>query len=131
MSDCEQELDEIWSKGGPRWDALTCVESGTGGVLLVEAKSHVLEIYAGRCKATSSHSLEMIDLSLARAKKWLAGDVAANWMGLHPYWLGTSECAIYGRRVLAGQKEGYGGMRPNDLSDSPLRVKFAKLPSRR
>src|SRR5271170_5970967 len=37
-------LQEFWPRGGPCWDALARIE---GGCLLIEAKSHVAEIYGG------------------------------------------------------------------------------------
>src|SRR6185437_4504553 len=81
----QNHLSEFWPNGGPRWDALASVESGGGGVLLVEAKSHIPEMYAGKCKATSAISLQMIDSSISRAKNWLAVDNAINWLGQYHY----------------------------------------------
>jgi hypothetical protein len=43
-----KKLNDFWPSGGPHWDALACVENETGGVSLVEAKSHVPEIYGNR-----------------------------------------------------------------------------------
>jgi hypothetical protein len=90
MSGYGQQLNEFWPKGGPRWDALACVESGAGGVVLVEAKSHIPEMYAGGCKATSSNSLQMIDASIKRTMAWLGVDPAANWRGCYPYHFKTA-----------------------------------------
>lgn len=80
-----QKLNEFWPKGGPRWDALACVDSGAGGVLLVEAKSHLPERYAGECKATSLNSLQMIDASLEKAMIWLGVDPIVEWRERCPY----------------------------------------------
>jgi hypothetical protein len=91
MSKHGQQLRDFWPKGGPRWDALACVESGPGGVLLVEAKSHIPEIYAGECRATSSTSLQLIEASLAHTKTWLGVDGTVNWQGRHRYHLKTTE----------------------------------------
>jgi hypothetical protein len=85
MSKHAQKLSEFWPRGGPRWDSLACVESGAKGVLLVEAKSHIPEMYAGECKAPSPNSLQMIDASIARTKEWLGVDAAVNWGGRCQY----------------------------------------------
>jgi hypothetical protein len=66
-----EALKKFWPNGGPRWDALAVVESQSGGVLLVEAKSHLPEMYSGQCKATSPNSLRMIDKAIAKTKNWL------------------------------------------------------------
>jgi hypothetical protein len=86
MSRYGQKLSAFWPKGGPRWDALARVESGAGGVLLVEAKSHIPEMYAGECKATSSTSLQMIDASIELTKSWLGVDAAVKWRGRYQYY---------------------------------------------
>jgi hypothetical protein len=78
-----RKLQEFWPKNGPSWDALarTTTGSPSGGVLLGEAKSHLSEVYAGECTATSDRSLELIDSSLELSKKWLSAERAANWRG--------------------------------------------------
>jgi hypothetical protein len=95
MGKYEQKLKEFWPNGGPRWDALACIESEAGGVLLVEAKSHIPEMYAGQCKATSTNSLRMINASIADTKDWLAVDPAVDWQGSYSY------------RVKARVRKGY------------------------
>jgi len=78
------KLADFWPSGGPVWDALATVEGKDGGqgVVLLEAKSHVLELgnpsYA--CKA-SGKSLERIRSSLATVKKVLGVKLGADWMG--------------------------------------------------
>jgi hypothetical protein len=81
------QLKGFWPRGGPRWDALACVDLGTAGVLLVEAKSHLPEMYAGECKATSLNSLQMIDASLEKTKTWVGADPTVKWLERHPYQL--------------------------------------------
>ena len=41
-------LRKFWPRNGPCWDALARIE---GGCILIEAKSHVTEIYGGGCYA--------------------------------------------------------------------------------
>jgi hypothetical protein len=82
-----QRLSEFWPKGGPKWDALACVDSEVGGVLLMEAKSHLPEMYAGGCKATSLNSLQVIDASLEKAQNWLSADPTAQWRERYSYQL--------------------------------------------
>jgi hypothetical protein len=48
------ELATFWPSGGPSWDALAIISDSEGklrpGVILVEAKSHIPEIYGkSRC----------------------------------------------------------------------------------
>jgi hypothetical protein len=79
-----KKLKEFWPKNGPRWDALARTRTRgalAGGVLLGEAKSHLSEVYAGACTATSDRSLELIDSSLELSKKWLSAKPSVNWRG--------------------------------------------------
>jgi len=76
-------LAEFWPQRGPVWDAVATVEGGncSQGVILVEAKSHILELgnpsYA--CKA-SGKSLEKIKRTLAIVKKVLGVRQEADWL---------------------------------------------------
>ena len=78
------KLAEFWPLGGPVWDALATVEgkSGSRGVILLEAKSHILELanpsYA--CKATGK-SLEKIKSSLTTVKRELKVKRNIDWLG--------------------------------------------------
>jgi hypothetical protein len=72
------KLREFWPPGGPCWDALARLEGG--GCILVEAKSHVTEVYGKGCDA-SSGSLSLIESSLARTKAWLGVNRDADWLG--------------------------------------------------
>jgi hypothetical protein len=51
-----------------------------GGCILVEAKSHVAEIYGAGC-AASEKSLVAIRASVAATKQWLGVPEAADWLG--------------------------------------------------
>jgi hypothetical protein len=79
------KLIKFWPKGGPRWDALACATSESNSVLLVEAKSHIPEMYAGDCKATSATSLQMIGSSIAKTKDWLGVNPDTDWLGKFEY----------------------------------------------
>ena len=52
------QLRAFWPRRGPCWDALARYRDGC---ILVEAKSHVAEIYGGRCRA-SKKSLAATDI---------------------------------------------------------------------
>jgi hypothetical protein len=77
-------LADFWPQRGPVWDALATVEgkSGSRGVILLEAKSHIPELanpsYA--CKATGK-SLEKIKKSLTTVKRELKVKRKAEWLG--------------------------------------------------
>jgi hypothetical protein len=75
-----KELSRFWPSGGPHWDALACVEK-TGGVLLVEAKSHVPEIFGNGCGAEAASSLQKIAQAIAATKEWLHVSDEADWKG--------------------------------------------------
>jgi hypothetical protein len=76
-----KKLNDFWPSGGPHWDALACVENETGGVSLVEAKSHVPEIYGNGCEAKADSSIEKINRGIAATKKWLHVGQQADWKG--------------------------------------------------
>jgi hypothetical protein len=71
-------LLEFWPRGGPCWDALARIE---GGCLLIEAKSHVPEIYGGGCGA-SPRSMAKIQSALGATKAWLEVSPDVDWMGM-------------------------------------------------
>jgi hypothetical protein len=77
-------LRTFWPRGGPVWDALAVVETartpGWRGVLLVEAKSHVREVYGGGCKA-SERSRKAIEAALELTKRWLGASPDSDWTG--------------------------------------------------
>lgn len=70
-------LGEFWPRNGPCWDALARIEDGC---LLVEAKSHVPEIYGGGCGA-SGRSRERIQSAFTATKAWLGVSRDIDWMG--------------------------------------------------
>ena len=78
------KLADFWPRGGPVWDALASVEgkSGSQGVILLEAKSHIGELanpgYA--CRATGK-SLEQIKNALTIVKRELKVKRNAEWLG--------------------------------------------------
>jgi hypothetical protein len=69
------QLAQFWPERGPCWDGLARLE---GGCILIEAKSHVQEIYGGGCGAGES-SLVRINAALDQTKQWLGAPAAANW----------------------------------------------------
>jgi hypothetical protein len=78
------ELGNFWPQGGPVWDALATVEgkSGSRGVILLEAKSHIGELVGPKyaCKA-SNKSLEKIKKSLTTVKRELKVKRQIDWLG--------------------------------------------------
>jgi hypothetical protein len=72
-----QRLREFWPRGGPCWDGLARIE---GGCLLVEAKSHVPEVYGGGCGA-SPKSMAKIQVALGATKAWLGVSPNVDWTG--------------------------------------------------
>jgi hypothetical protein len=72
------KLREFWPRGGPCWDALARLDGG--GCVLVEAKSHVPELYGNGCGAVGE-SLSLIQSSLARTKAMLGVSPDADWLG--------------------------------------------------
>ena len=81
---CAAELSRFWPRGGPVWDALAVVETARTpdcrGALLVEAKSHVSEVYGGGCKA-SARSRKAIEAALELTKRWLGDSSDCDWTG--------------------------------------------------
>jgi hypothetical protein len=78
------ELATFWPSGGPSWDALAVISDSEGklrpGVILVEAKSHIPEIYGSGCQASAS-SRARIETALAEAKLWYGARIEADWTG--------------------------------------------------
>jgi len=84
LGDFAGELASFWPAGGPSWDALATVsDSARGtrsGVILVEAKSHISEIYGSGCQA-GLHSRDLIEKALTAAKRWCGANKDADWTG--------------------------------------------------
>ncbi len=96
LGSLKTELAQFWPNSGPRWDALARFTVGsTPHYVLVEAKSHVPEMYSNGCCAKSPRSLGKIVNALDQTKSWLGVRPDANWMGplyqaanrlAHLYW---------------------------------------------
>ena len=71
-----RSLAEFWPRRGPVWDALGC--SKKGRLLLVEAKAHIPEAASPPSQA-SPKSLELIEASLAEARRYYAPKAKADW----------------------------------------------------
>jgi hypothetical protein len=71
------QLLEFWPRLGPCWDALARIGSGC---LLIEAKSHVPEIYGGGCGA-SLQSTQKIQKAFDATKAWLGVSPDIDWTG--------------------------------------------------
>lgn len=102
MQQHASELSAFWPKGGPCWDALARVSFSDGhcGCVLVEAKSHVSEIYGNGCRASDA-SRQQICEALRRAKEWLGGAPEADWTG-KLYQSANRYAHLYFLRVIAG-----------------------------
>jgi hypothetical protein len=91
-------LKTFWPRGGPCWDALARLTSG--GCVLVEAKSHVLEVYGNGCGARGKPR-ELIESSLNRTKRWLGVEERTDWLG--PLYQSANRIAhLYFLRELCG-----------------------------
>ncbi len=72
----KRTLDSFWPKRGPVWDALG--RSGSGKLLLVEAKAHIGELVSSPSGA-SQPSLAKIRKSLDETKQFLSSNSQADW----------------------------------------------------
>jgi hypothetical protein len=84
LDNCRNHLARFWPPGGPSWDALAIVSFAntamTPGVILVEAKSHISEIYGGGCQA-GPRPRSTIENALDAAKQWCGASRDTDWMG--------------------------------------------------
>jgi len=84
MTDRLPALKGFWPRGGPTWDGLASLQLEHGpqrnGVLLVEGKSHVPEVYGPGCQA-SPESRAKISKALSVAKRWLQVPDEFDWLG--------------------------------------------------
>ena len=77
-------LRDFWPQSGPRWDGLGRTKDSTA-YFLIEAKAHVTEILSN-CDAKSSASLEKINSSLGKTRKWLKAKPRLEWTtGFYQY----------------------------------------------
>ena len=81
LSAHRKALSHFWPNRGPQWDALACIDDGSEGIVLVEAKSHLPEIYGSGCTATAPASIRKIDASLAITRDWLHANSSEDWKG--------------------------------------------------
>jgi hypothetical protein len=75
-----RSLRSFWPAGGPVWDGLG--RSGSGAVLLVEAKANLPELASPRSRA-SPQSAERIVRSMSEAKPAFGAPATADWMGTY------------------------------------------------
>ena len=84
LSQFSRDLEQFWPGRGPSWDALAVISDSLGrmkpGVILVEAKSHILEIYGNGCQA-SPQSLRQIETALELARSWCGVTSGESWLG--------------------------------------------------
>lgn len=72
----DRPLESFWPAGGPHWDALA---RGTGGdMVLVEAKSHIPEIFSNPTQA-KGESRKLIDTSLQEAADAFGAETSCDW----------------------------------------------------
>lgn len=72
-----KQLSEYWPRRGPCWDALARVGDGC---ILIEAKSHVPEIYGGGCGASPASKSKIL-VALDTTKAWLGVPRDVDWTG--------------------------------------------------
>ena len=92
-----QRLQEFWPQNGPCWDALARIEDGC---ILVEAKSHVNEIYGLGCGA-SPESKQKIQAALDMTKAWLGVSLDVDWTA-RLYQSANRYACLYFLREIAG-----------------------------
>ena len=73
-----RKLSDFWPRRGPVWDALARTISGE--LIFVEAKAHIAEAASPGTKASLT-SLELIQRSLAEARRFYAPKATAEWSG--------------------------------------------------
>ena len=79
LADLKKPLNEFWPARGPVWDALGVTSEQS--TLFLEAKAHISETASNATKA-SAKSLELIDQSLAEARRFYAPRAKTNWRNL-------------------------------------------------
>jgi hypothetical protein len=79
-------LAGFWPNRGPVWDALARVDlpHGDHGVILLEAKAHCRELYAGGTRA-GAESRKRIAAAVAAAQKWVGSTApVTHWLDSMP-----------------------------------------------
>ena len=96
------DLAEFWPRRGPVWDALATVKSASGqdGVLLAEGKSYPGEMRS-RGSNASEGSLEIIEASLEKTRRWLGVAQTPSWIG-DLYQLANRLAHLYFFREVVG-----------------------------
>ena len=85
LGSLENPLTSFWPRGGPVWDALATVEFDQGqGVILLEAKSYVDELY-GQGSNAKDDALETIRGALRSTQSWLGADGRTDWSASRLY----------------------------------------------
>lgn len=98
VDDSKAPLETFWPASGPRWDGLA--KTSGGKVILVEAKAHIAEAVDYGCRA-GPQSLELIEKSLARAKRAYRARAEAVW--IRPFYQYANRLAhLYYLRQLVG-----------------------------
>ena len=90
-------LRKFWPRNGPCWDALARIEDGC---ILIEAKSHLPEIYGGGCGASPA-SKQKIQAALDATKAWLGVSQDIDWVG-HLYQSANRYANLNFLREIAG-----------------------------
>ena len=84
LGEYSRELNAFWPERGPCWDALgiltTSLQASLPIGILVEAKSHVPEVYGNGCQAEGK-SRALIEKSLNAAKEWCNARANSDWTG--------------------------------------------------
>jgi hypothetical protein len=82
LRDLAGQLAEFWPNKGPCWDALAKAAGPTGkaAIVLVEAKSHRIEV-CGVGTGASGSSKAKIESALGETKEWLSVPLTAPWTG--------------------------------------------------
>lgn len=74
----KRNLKDFWPQRGPVWDSLAKTTSGQ--LIFIEAKAHIAEMASQGTKAMPM-SLDLIQRSLAEARKFYAPKATADWSG--------------------------------------------------
>ncbi len=73
----EGALKKFWPQRGPCWDALARIPNGC---VLVEAKSHLPEVYGGGCGAGEISRPKIVE-ALEQTKRWMGVPPQTDWLG--------------------------------------------------
>jgi hypothetical protein len=139
LSALNSMFSQFWPRLGPRWDALATVRGPEGktGVILMEAKSHLVELCtkSSSCKAVSPNIRGKIESSLREVKSELGAKDSSDWLGVyyqyanrlaHLHWLyvqmhiPTWLVFLY----FTGDQERHGSSTPTEWMDTLSKVKM-------